>query len=133
MLLPDEGSGSACTADANAITADVGPSPGQTYCGAMARKETEATRITSATRSHGDDISRRQRRYLASMAIRTVCFVLAIVFRGTALMWVFLAASLFLPYVAVVAANSAGSPDPGGPDPFGPDPSRKALDPPPAG
>jgi len=98
----------------------------------MARKEPEAVRITSATPSHSDDISRRQRRYLISMAVRTVCFLLAIGFRGGPLMWVFIAASFVLPAVAVIAANARSSPDPGGPDPFGPDPSRKAIDPPPA-
>ncbi len=97
----------------------------------MARKDPRAVRITSATRSRGEDINRRQRRYLVSMAIRTLCFILAIVFRGGTLMWVFIAASFFLPYVAVVAANAGASPDPGGPEPFGPDPTRKAIEPPP--
>ena len=96
----------------------------------MARKEPEAIRITTVTRSHNEDISRRQRRYLISMAIRTAAFVLAIVFRGTPLMWVFIAASFILPYVAVVAANAGASADRGGPDSFGPDPSRKEIEPP---
>ncbi|HZJ04520.1 MAG TPA: DUF3099 domain-containing protein [Nocardioidaceae bacterium] len=96
----------------------------------MARKEPEAIRITTATRSHNEDISRRQRRYLISMAIRTAAFILAIVFRGTPLMWVFIAASFILPYVAVVAANAAAPADRGGPEPFGPDPSRKGIEPP---
>ncbi|MDQ3615573.1 MAG: DUF3099 domain-containing protein [Actinomycetota bacterium] len=96
----------------------------------MARKESEAIRITSATRSHGEDINRRQRRYLISMAIRTICFVLAVVFAGGALMWVFIAGSVFLPYVAVVAANTQRLPDPGGPDLFGPDLGRVAIEPP---
>lgn len=94
----------------------------------MARKEPEAIRITSATRSHSQDIGRRQRRYLISMAIRTVCFVLAIVFMGGPMMWVFIAASFFLPAVAVVVANAGASPDPGGPEPFAPDPSLRALE-----
>jgi hypothetical protein len=97
----------------------------------MARREPEAVRITSATRSRGEDISRRQRRYLISMGIRTLCFVLAIVFAGEALMWVFIIASFVLPYVAVVAANAGSSADPGGPEPFGPDPTRRAIEPPP--
>ncbi len=97
----------------------------------MARKEPDAIRITSATRSHGEDISRRQRRYLFSMAIRTLCFVLAVVFAGGVLMWLFIAASFVLPYVAVVAANAGSSPDTGGPEPFAPEPTRGALEPPP--
>ena len=72
----------------------------------------------------------RQRRYLISMGIRTVCFVLGLLFIGHWYMWLFLGASFFLPYVAVVMANAGVSPDPGGPDPFGPDPTRKAIEPP---
>ena len=117
--------------DANAIGRDVGRHPWPTYGGVMAAKEPEPVRITNATRGHSNDISRRQRRYLISMAIRTVCFVLAIVFRGGPLMWTFIVASFLLPPFAVVLANAGGSHDPGGPDPFGPDPSRKAIEPPP--
>ena len=51
------------------------------------------------------DISRRTRRYLIQMGIRTVCFVLAIVVPGV-LRWVFLAAAVVLPYVAVLLANA---------------------------
>ena len=98
----------------------------------MVRKQPEAIRITSATRSQSQDINRRQRRYLISMAVRTLCFVLAIVFRGEPLMWVFIAASFLLPAIAVVIANGNAAPDPGGPDPFGPDPSQRAIEPPPA-
>ena len=84
----------------------------------MPRKETEPVRITSATRAHSDDVGARQRRYVISMSIRTVCFLLAVVSMGHWFMWLFLAASAFLPYVAVVLANGGASPDPGGPDPF---------------
>ena len=54
-------------------------------------RETEAVRITSAAASRNEDIAARQKRYLFSMAIRTLCFVGALV----------------LPYVAVVMANAA--------------------------
>jgi fatty acid desaturase len=101
----------------------------------MARKDPDPVRITSATRSHSDDIGARQRRYLISMAIRTACFIAAVlVFVTTGqgwVMWVLIIASFILPYVAVVMANAGASPDPGGPDPFGPDPSRKEIEPPP--
>lgn len=72
----------------------------------------DAVRITTAPRSHGEDISARQRRYLISMGIRTACFILAVVFVGHWEMWVFLVASLVLPYVAVVLANVGSNPDP---------------------
>lgn len=84
----------------------------------MVHRETDAVRITSATRAHSNDIARRQRRYLISMTIRTLCFLLAVVSMGHWLMWVFLAASFLLPSVAVVVANGGATPDAGGPDPF---------------
>jgi hypothetical protein len=94
----------------------------------MPRKEPEPVRITTATRSHSDDIGARQRRYIISMSIRTACFLLAVITMGHWFSWVFLAASFILPYVAVVIANGGASPDPGGPDPFGPDPHTRALE-----
>ena len=102
-----------------------------TYSGAMARKEPDAVRITTATRGRSHDIDTRQRRYVVSMTIRTLCFLLAVVSMGHWFMWVFLAASFFLPYVAVVIANAGAAPDPGGPDPFAPADPRPALEGPP--
>jgi hypothetical protein len=94
----------------------------------VARKEPDAVRITSATRSHSDDVGARQRRYLISMGVRTVCFILAVVSIGHWFMWVFIVASFVLPYVAVVMANAGGSADPGAVDPFGPDPTTRAVE-----
>ena len=97
----------------------------------MARKEPDAFRITSAPQSHSADIGKRQRRYVISMGVRTVCFILAIVFRGHWEMWAFITASFVLPYVAVVMANAGDSADPDPVDPFGPDPHRRSLEGPP--
>ncbi len=94
----------------------------------MARKEPDAVRITTAARSHRDDIGLRQRRYLISMGIRTACFVLAVVSIGHWFMWVFIAGSFLLPYVAVILANAGSSPDPGGPEHFVPDSERRAIE-----
>ncbi len=94
----------------------------------MPSRKPDAVRITSATRSQSDDISGRQRRYVISMVIRTVCFLLAVISMGHWLMWVFLAAAVFLPYVAVVMANGGASPDPGGPEPFTPDPTMRSIE-----
>jgi hypothetical protein len=94
----------------------------------MARKEPDPVRITTATRSHQADIAIRQRRYLISMGIRTVCFLLAVVSIGHWFMWVFIAGSFVLPYVAVILANAGSSPDPGGPLPFDPDAQRRAIE-----
>jgi hypothetical protein len=103
----------------------------------MPRNEPEPIRITTATRGRNADINARQRRYLISMAVRTACFVAAVVVFLTMgqglVMWVLVAASFVLPYVAVVMANSGGSSDPGGPEPFGPDPTRKSIEAPPGG
>jgi hypothetical protein len=90
-------------------------------------KEPAPVRITTATRSRREDIARRQRRYLISMGIRTVCFVLAVVSIGHWWLWLFIAASFVLPTIAVIVANSNSAPDPGGPDYFEPDPAQRAI------
>jgi hypothetical protein len=98
----------------------------------MPRRDPEPIRITSATRSHSDDVAGRQRRYLISMGVRTACFLLAVVFAGTVWMWVFILGSFLLPSIAVVMANAQARTDPD-PDPgTAYDPTRPALDPPPA-
>jgi DUF3099 family protein len=80
----------------------------------MRRSRPEAVRITSASRSHSEDVRGRTRRYLISMGIRTVCFVLSVVSIGHWFMWAFLVGALVLPYVAVVMANTGAGPDPEG-------------------
>jgi hypothetical protein len=60
--------------------------------------------ITTARRGVRDDVDSRARRYLVSMGVRTVCFVLAVVASGW-LRWVLVAAALVLPYLSVVFAN----------------------------
>lgn len=77
-----------------------------------ARREPDAVRITTAPPSHHDDVLRRRRRYMISMTIRTLCFIGAVFFTGT-LRWILVAASLILPYVAVVMANAASPRIPG--------------------
>jgi hypothetical protein len=74
----------------------------------QARSE-RPVRITTAAASRDDDIRARQRRYLFSMGIRTVCFVAAVIVGEGWVMWVLIVAALLLPYVAVVMANAASS------------------------
>lgn len=74
----------------------------------LRRHHDEPVRITTAASSPADDISARQRRYVLSMGIRTVCFVAAIVADGW-LRWVLIVAALLLPYVAVVMANNSNT------------------------
>jgi hypothetical protein len=71
-------------------------------------------RITGARKGITEDVGARQRRYLISMGVRTVCFVLAIVASGW-LRWVLVLAAVVLPYVSVVFANGGREPSPGPP------------------
>jgi uncharacterized membrane protein YdbT with pleckstrin-like domain len=80
----------------------------------MARKEAVAdvVRITTAASNRADDISARQRRYLFSMSLRTICFVGAIIasMAGIGWLWpILIAGALILPYIAVVMANAAAN------------------------
>lgn len=61
--------------------------------------------VTSARVPLSSDQASRNRRYLISMSIRIVCFVLCIVFTGW-LRWAFFVGALILPWVAVVIANA---------------------------
>ena len=65
----------------------------------------EVHTITGARASHDEELALRMRRYLISMSIRTLCFILAVVCSGW-LRWTFAALAIVLPYVAVVAANA---------------------------
>jgi hypothetical protein len=74
------------------------------------RQRDEPVRITTAATSPRADIAARQRRYLLSMSIRSLCFVGAIVaaLAGIGWLWpILIAAALVLPYVAVVMANNS--------------------------
>jgi hypothetical protein len=66
--------------------------------------------VTTAPKSPRQEQRERERRYLVTMAVRVVCWVLAIVLFGLGLRWeggIAVAASLILPWVAVIAANAA--------------------------
>ena len=65
----------------------------------------EVHSITGARASLNDDLGLRMRRYLISMSIRTVCFVLAVLCSGW-LRWTFAGLAIVLPYIAVVLANA---------------------------
>lgn len=73
-------------------------------------RRVEPVRITTAPENHHVDLEKRRRRYLVSMVIRSLCFVGAVIaqagFGITWLMWVLIVGAVFLPYLAVVAANS---------------------------
>ncbi|MFJ4849520.1 MULTISPECIES: DUF3099 domain-containing protein [unclassified Streptomyces] len=76
----------------------------------MTRKHSDdqVFRITGAAAGLSDDVRARQRRYIISMSIRTVSFVLAVVLWqvSTPLAWITLVLGLVLPYIEVVVANA---------------------------
>jgi hypothetical protein len=90
-----------------------------------AHHEARPVRITTAASSRADDISHRQRRYVISMGIRTLCFLGAVAVGDNWLRWVLFVGAIFLPYVAVVMANAGDERD----DAFDllPGPGRPAL------
>ncbi|HEY3529063.1 MAG TPA: DUF3099 domain-containing protein [Nocardioides sp.] len=78
------------------------------------RREPPPVRITTASAGAGADIASRQKRYVITMGIRTLCFLvvagLAISHLGPGwLPWIFVIGAVALPYVAVVMANAAST------------------------
>lgn len=69
--------------------------------------------VTGVPQSMQDDQDERMRRYLISMGIRTLCFILAVVFivilHWTIIGWVMVGGAVVLPYIAVVMANATRS------------------------
>jgi len=65
----------------------------------------EVVSVTSAPESATLDQDARLRRYLITMGIRTLCFILLVVVDAW-WRWFFLVGAAVLPYIAVVLANS---------------------------
>lgn len=63
--------------------------------------------MTTAALSHADDVRLRQRRYLITQAVRVSCVLLAVLL-PVGLWWkaAFIAGSVVLPWLGVVAANA---------------------------
>ncbi|MFB8241155.1 DUF3099 domain-containing protein [Kitasatospora purpeofusca] len=77
-------------------------------------------RITGARSSLTEDVRGRQRRYVVSMLLRTVCVLLAVVLWDVQ-RWLALAAlagGVLLPYFAVLLANAGRERAPGLPSTF---------------
>ncbi|MBA2419433.1 MAG: DUF3099 domain-containing protein [Nocardioidaceae bacterium] len=87
----------------------------------MDDREPDRVSITDARVAHSVDLKARQRRYLISMGIRTVCFVCAVIATGP-LRWFFVFGAIFLPYVAVVLANTGKQTAPTDADVYRPEP-----------
>lgn len=70
------------------------------------KSSNRAQSATSLPRAPRDDVDARSTRYLVTMGIRIVCFILMVVITPYGwYTWVFGAAAIFLPYIAVVGAN----------------------------
>ena len=70
------------------------------------RRDDEPILVTTAQRSPADERRQRERRYLITMGVRVVAFVLAIVLADGWIRVLAIALALVLPWVAVVVANS---------------------------
>lgn len=68
-------------------------------------KVKDSVTITGAQVSLKEDQAARTRRYLISMALRTACFIGAVVTTGW-VRWTLVVGAVILPYIAVVAANA---------------------------
>ncbi|MFD0533983.1 DUF3099 domain-containing protein [Actinomadura luteofluorescens] len=69
--------------------------------------------VTDAPRPMSEDIGHRQRRYLISMGVRTICFVGAVVAAVAGAPWwlalLMVVGAALLPYVAVIFANGGAN------------------------
>ena len=73
----------------------------------QARSTGDVTIVTSAGRSHTEDIALRERRYVLMQSLRIVCVVLAVAL-PVAVAWkgLFLFGAVALPWFGVVMANA---------------------------
>ena len=71
------------------------------------RSARDVTVVTSAGRSHSDDITLRQRRYVLTQSVRIVCVVLAAAL-PVPVAWkvLFIVGAVALPWFGVVMANA---------------------------
>ena len=70
--------------------------------------------VTQARRPMSEDIRYRQHRYLIMMAIRTLCFAVAVIMFANHLGRLVLipaVGAIFIPYIAVIFANGGREPD----------------------
>jgi hypothetical protein len=77
-------------------------------------REPEIYTVTDAPRPMSEDIGYRQRRYLISMGVRTLCFVGAVVAAVAGAPWwlavLMVIGAALLPYIAVIFANGGREP-----------------------
>lgn len=77
------------------------------------RRKKQVHQVTDARPSLSDNLRKREISYLIKMGIRTICLILAV---AVPVPWpyrlLFIAAAVFLPYIAVIGANERGEPAP---------------------
>jgi Flp pilus assembly protein TadB len=80
----------------------------------------DVVRITGARSSLTEDVRGRQRRYMVSMAVRTLCVILAIVLwnESRIVAIIALVGGTLIPYLAVVYANAGRESAPDMPETF---------------
>jgi hypothetical protein len=90
----------------------------------------EVVRITGARVGLSEDVRGRQRRYIISMSVRTVSFILFVSLWNVSrpVGWIALVLGLLLPYVAVVIANAGRENAPSLPSSFVSAPLRPMLE-----
>ncbi len=76
--------------------------------------------ITTAAQSRREELRRRELRYVLTMAVRVVLFVLAATLFHGVLRWIAMFLALVLPWLAVVIANAPFKPTTGAPAPVTP-------------
>lgn len=89
-------------------------------------QEPEVFSISSAAPGMSVDQKGRQRRYLISMGIRTLCFIAGIATTGW-VRWTFLIGAVLLPYFSVVVANAGRERRLFGPELMAPTEHRVAI------
>ena len=97
----------------------------------LKHRHADVVRITGARVGLTEDVRGRQRRYIISMSVRTVSFILFVALWNVSrpLGWIALALGLLLPYVAVVIANAGRENAPSLPSSFVHPPVRPMLGP----
>lgn len=98
----------------------------------VGRRKPEPVRITGARTGLTDDVKGRQRRYIITMLVRTLCVILAVVLwkesRIAAI--IALVGGTVIPYFAVIVANGGREGAPGLPSSFVGEQVRPMLPPP---
>jgi len=76
--------------------------------------------ITSAAQSRREELRRRELRYVLTMSVRVVAFILAVILFHGVLRWIAVFLALVLPWLAVVIANAPFRATGGAPNPVTP-------------